>query len=186
MSFVRGIYRRIVPEKMRVWVRRNLLSYPIEEVHIERIEQTHEKLFRWIKRHKETMLMLTFSIHEPTPKTLTLYRKITEVFSNPVGLHVHISDGLYTYPPPPLQDYKTQYKIIKRGLTHLSKLGVETKDFASGNWNYNRDTFLVCKRLGLTNIHIQFKEIPNVTLKYGFPRGVSLIPVVKYIHDYEI
>jgi hypothetical protein len=167
-------------------VRRNVLTLEFQEIHIERIEQTQEKLFKWITKHPETMLMPTFSIEEPTSEVLTLYNKLISTFKNSVGLHVHISGGLYHSPPPPLQDYETQYEIVKRGLEHLRKLGIETKDFTSGNWNYNRDTFLVCRKLDLTSVHIKLKEIPKITSKYGIPEGISLIPVVRHLHDYDI
>jgi hypothetical protein len=157
-----------------------------QEVHIERIEQTHRKLWEWIKKHPEAILMPTFATKEPSFETLELYKKIIANFQNSVGLHVHIGDGLYTSPPPSLPNYKVQHQVINNGFEHLKKLGVSTVDFTSGNWNYNADTFLACKELGLTNVHIKITEIPKITLKYGLPRGISLIPVVSHLHDYDI
>jgi len=186
MGVLRNTCHMLIPERTRGWVRRNILTTEFQEIHIERIEQTLEKLFKWINKHPETMLMPTFSIEEPPPEVLELYDRLISNFKNTIGLHVHISGGLYRSPPPQLQDFETQYKIVKRGLSYLMKLGVETKDFTSGNWNYNRDTFLVCRDLGLTNVHIKLKEIPKITSMYGIPEGISLIPIVRHIHDYEI
>ena len=178
------IYHKL-PFKVRRFIRENIYPVKYNEIHIERIEKTFQKLIKWIPKHPETMLMPTFTI-EPQPKSvLEKYRYLIENFENPIGLHVHISGGLYS-PPPPLQDYKTQYKIVKRGLEDLKNLGAETIDFTSGNWNYNHDTFLVCKEIGLTNVHIKLKEIPKITEKYGIPKGIRLIPVVRHLHDYDI
>jgi len=180
------MYRRFVPKETRNWIRRKILTTQFEEIHIERIEQTYKRLWRWIEKHPETMLMPTFSITKPSRETLQLYENLISSFKNSVGLHVHINDGLYHSPPPPLQDFKTQFEIVRRALETLKKLGVSTIDFTSGNWNYNKDTFRVCNDLGLLNVHIKIKEIPKITFKYGIPKGIRLIPVTRHIHDYEI
>lgn len=176
----------MIPNYVRIWIRRNIITLEYQEIHIERIEQTYKKLWRWIKKHPETMLMPTFSIKDPSSATLKLYKELILNFKNPIGLHVHISNGLYYSPPPPLQDYETQYEIIAKGLNYLKDLGVSIIDFTSGNWNYNEDTFRACLKLGLTNVHIKLKEIPKITYNYGFLKGLRLIPVVRHIHDYEI
>jgi len=183
---IRETYRALIPQRIRGWVRRNILTLYFEEIHIERILQTHRKLWRWIEKHPETMLMPTFSIDQPNRETMKLYEDLISSFRNPVGLHVHISGGLYHSPPPPLQDFKTQFEIVQRGLESLRSLGVSTIDFTSGNWNYNEDTFRVCRELGLFNVHIKLKEIPKITSQHGIPKGIRLIPVSRHIHDYEI
>jgi hypothetical protein len=183
---VARMYRTVVPKQIRGWIRRNLLIEQFQEIHIERIEYTHRKLWKWTKKHPEAILMPTFSTKEPSFETLELYKKLIMSFKNPVGLHVHISNGLYYSPPPPLPNYEGQLQVISRGLEHLRKLGVSTVDFASGNWNYNTDTFLVCKKLGLVRIHIKLGEISRITCEYGIPEGICLIPVWRHIHDYDI
>jgi hypothetical protein len=183
---IKRFYHLLVPERIRIWIRQNVFYLEYQEIHIERIEQTYEKLCKWIKKHPETMLMLTFSINEPSYKTLKLYEKLISTFKNPIGLHVHLIDGLYSPPTQPLQDYQTQYEIINRGYTYLKELGVFTTDFTSGNWKYNEDTFQVCKKLNLINVHIKLKEIPKITYDFGIPKGIYLIPVVRHTHDYEI
>ena len=178
------IYYKL-PLRVRKFIRNHIIPLKYDEIHIERINETFNKLIKWIKKHPETMLMPTFSIKPPSRKVLEKYRYLVENFENSFGLHVYISNGLYS-PPPPLQDYKTQYEIIKRGLEYLRELGVETIDFTSGNWNYNYDTFIACRELGLINVHIKLKEIPKITEKHGIPKGIRIIPVVRHLHDYDI
>ena len=174
---------RKLPEHVRSKLRGKFLY--TDEIHIERIEETYSKLVKWLRNHRETMLMLTFSPRKPSKKTLNLYKELISVFPNPVGLHVHICDDLYS-PPLPLPSGFKQYEVIKSGLEYLRKLGVETRDFTSGHWSYNEATFIVCKQLGLTNVHIRCKHIPEITEKYGIPKGIRLIPVVRHLHDYDL
>lgn len=179
------IIKRVLPRRLKEWIKEKVIPY--QEIHVEKIEKTYPKLCGWVKKRPNVMLMLTFS-NEPDYEIekIVFYEKLVHKFSNPIGLHVHISGGLNSSPPPPLQDYKTQLFIIKHGLNMLRELGVETIDFTSGNWNYNYDTFMVCKELGLRRVHIKLKEIPRIVFEYGCPKGIELVPVVRHIHDYEL
>jgi hypothetical protein len=158
---------------------------PREEIHIEQIERTHNRLSKWLRHHPETRLMLCFSPKKPTDEVLELYKRLITTFPNQIGLHVHICDDL-TSQALPLPDASQQYDRIKTGLSYLGSLGVETKDFTSGHWSYNSGTFAACKRLGLTNVHIRCKYIPETTEKYGIPEGIKIIPVQRHVHDYEV
>jgi hypothetical protein len=158
---------------------------PREEIHIEQIERTYNRLSKWLRHHSETRLMLCFSPRKPTDEVLKLYKQLIMSFPNQIGLHVHICDDL-TSRPLPLPEASRQYVRIKTGLICLSELGVETKDFTSGHWSYNSGTFTACKRLGLTNVHIRSKYIPETTEKYGIPEGIRIIPVQRHVHDYEV
>ena len=183
VSSLNGFLKKI-PEPLRRAIRGTVLPVDICEVHIEQIETTYNRLVKWIKLHSEAMLMLTFSSNPLTSLTSKLYSSLIRSFANPIGLHVHIRDDLNS-PPLPLPSYTIQHNTIKNGLETLKKLGVQTIDFTSGHWSYNIDTFAVCKKLRLKNVHIKLKEIPKITLAHGIPKGIRLIPVIHHIHDYE-
>jgi hypothetical protein len=129
--------------------------------------------------------MLCFSSAKPTERVLELYKSLIASFSNQIGLHVHICDDL-TSQALPLPNASQQYERIKMGLARLNRLGIETKDFTSGHWSYDSGTFAACKRLGLTNVHIRCKYIPELTEKYGIPEGIRIIPVLRHLHDYDL
>lgn len=178
---------RIVPKPIKRKITDMYLSeiqIYVSEIHVERITRTRHKLFKWLERHPQTMMMLTFSSNEPSPEVIHLYSELIKRFNNPIGLHVHISNVVYS--PPLLPSYSTQLKRIRDGLLHLWSLGKTTKDFTSGHWNYNTDTFLVCSELALTNVHVHVKEIPKITSTCGIPKGIKLIPVMGYLHDYNL
>jgi hypothetical protein len=174
---------RTLPKSIRERV--SIRFLPRQEIHIEQIERTYKRLSRWLRHHPETRLMLCFSPTKPTENTLKLYKLLITSFSNQIGLHVHICDDLTTKELP-LPEASLQYQRIKIGLTYLTRLGIETKDFTSGHWSYDSGTFAACKRLGLTNVHIRLKYIPEMTMKYGIPKGIRLIPVLRHAHDYEV
>lgn len=177
-----NLYRKI-PQSIKTRIALEVLSR--EEMHIEQIERTYKRMVKWLHHHPETRLMLTFSPKKPTQRTLELYKELISTLPNLVGLHVHICDDLYS-PPLPLPGEGKQHEIIKTGLRSLSQLGVKTRDFTSGHWSYNAGTFEICKKLGLTNVHIRCKYIPEMTEKYGIPKGIRLIPVIRHVHDYDI
>ncbi|WXG45385.1 MAG: hypothetical protein WED05_01475 [Candidatus Atabeyarchaeum deiterrae] len=176
------LYKKL-PGSIRTRIAIELL--PREEIHIEQVERTYRRLSMWLRRHSETRLMLCFSPAKPTERVLELYKWLITSFPNQVGLHVHICDDLYS-PPLPLPNTARQYERIKTGLSYLNHLGIETKDFTSGHWSYDSGTFTACKRLGLTNVHIRCRYIPEMTEKYGVPKGIRIMPVVRHVHDYEI
>jgi hypothetical protein len=177
-----SVYRKL-PESIRTRIAFRLLRR--EEIHIEQIERTYNRLYKWLRHHRETRLMLCFSPVKPTEMVLKSYSRLITSFPNSVGLHVHICNDLGS-PPLPLPSAGTQYERIKIGLGYLNELGIETEDFTSGHWSYDEGTFIACKRLGLTNVHIRCKYIPELTEKYGIPKGIRVIPVVRHVHDYEI
>jgi hypothetical protein len=177
-----NVYHKL-PESVRVRI--SISLFRRDEIHIERIERTYRRLFKWLPHHRETRLMLCFSLASPTEMALKLYKHLITSFPNSVGLHVHICDDLKSLPLP-LPSASKQYERIKVGSSYLNKLGIETKDFTSGNWSYNAGTFIACKQLGLTNVHIRCKYIPKITEEYGIPKGIRVIPVVRHVHDYEI
>jgi len=175
---------RIVPKPIKRKIADMYLSeiqICTSEIHIEEITRTRHELFKWLERHPQTMMMLYFSSNEPSPEVIRLYGELIKRFNNPIGLHVHTNNS-----PSLLPSYSTQLKRIKDGLLHLWSLGKTTKNFANGHWNYNTDTFLVCSELGLTNVHIYAKEIPKITSTCGIPNGIKLIPVMGYLHDYNL
>lgn len=174
---------RMIPQRLRKPIHERL--FKPTEIHVERIERTYEKLSKWLEWHKETMLMLTFSPKPPSEVTLKLYKNLMNQFNNPVGLHTHICDDLYS-PTLPLPSLEAQYERIETGIKHLSKLEAKTTDFTSGHWSYNYDTFIACRKLGLINVHIRLKYIPEITYKYGIPSGINIIPVARHLHDYDI
>jgi len=123
---------------------------PITEVHIENIEKTQNKLIRWAQKNKQAMLMFM-------PKNPNSVMTVLNAVPNPIGLHVHLSevDGA-------LPEYEVQLEKLAEGLKFMKELGVEVVDFASGHWNYDYYTFVVCKELGLKRVHIRCVHIPRI------------------------
>lgn len=201
---IEPLLRKMVPRPIKRWFVKQLvddgyrLTRPeIDEIHIERIKSTKEELFDWIRKHPKTMLMPTLAPSimngDDFTEVLGLYKQL-KYFPNKIGLHVHIRDGeLYESPPQeqlwelaPLPSYEEQLVIIKMSLRFLENLGMQITDFASGNWNYNEDTFRVCKELNLTNVHIKSRIIPEITRRIGILQGISLVGVERHTHDFEI
>lgn len=150
---------------------------PISEIHIERLDRTQAELVKWARKNENAMLMFM-------PQYRNHVQNVLSVVNNPIGLHVHIRDDVYTNPLP-LPGYSEQRARINEGLIFLRDLGVHVLDFASGHWSYDYNTFKACKDLGLNRVHVKCK-IMTGALSRGVPEGVNIIPVHKHLHDYDL
>jgi len=150
---------------------------PVTEIHIECLDKTHGKIVRWARRNRHAMLMFM-------PQYKSCVQHVLSVVDNPIGLHVHICDDVYT-DALPLPDYSKQREKVLEGLDFLKDLELQVMDFASGHWSYDYNTFKACKELGLNRVHLKCKIIPNV-LSCGIPPGINIIPVHKHLHDYDL
>ncbi len=151
---------------------------PITEMHIECLDKTHTRIIRWAETNRHAMLMFM-------PQYKSEVQRVLSAVNNPIGLHVHIRDDVYT-DALPLPKYSEQLQKIREGLDFLEEdLKIRVVDFASGHWSYDYDTFKACKELGLTKVHIKCKIIPT-TLSCGIPEGINIIPVHKHLHDYDL
>jgi len=168
LNFVRY---RLTPQ----WLKNKIV--PISEIHIECLDKTHSKLVKWARRNKNVMLMFM-------PQHMSHVKHVLAIVNNPIGLHVHICDDVYT-DALPLPDYSIQYEKIREGLDSFEDMELHITDFASGHWNYDYNTFKACKELGLTKVHVKCKIIPS-TLSCGLPEGINIIPVHKHLHDYDL
>jgi len=168
LNFVRY---RLMPQ----WLKDKI--NPISEMHIECLDRTHGKLVRWAGKNKHAMLMFM-------PQHRDLVQHVLSSVNNHIGLHVHIRDDVYT-DALPLPEYSRQHERIREGLHFLEDLKLHVTDFASGHWSYDYSTFRACKELGLSRVHIKCKIIPDV-LSCGTPAGISIIPVHKHLHDYDL
>jgi hypothetical protein len=162
---------RLTPQ----WLRDRI--NPISEIHIECLDKTEAKLVKWARKNENAMLMFM-------PQHRNKVQHVLSVVNNPVGLHVHICDDVYT-DALPLPDYSKQFEKIREGLDFLEDLKPQVTDFASGHWSYDYNTFKSCKELGLTRVHVKCKIIPT-TLSCGIPDGINIIPIHKHLHDYDL
>jgi len=150
---------------------------PISEIHIECLDKTHREIVRWAGKNRYAMLMFM-------PQHSDLVQHVLSAVNNPVGLHVHICNDVYT-DALPLPEYSKQREGIREGLHFLKDLKLQTTDFASGHWSYDYSTFRACKELGLNRVHVKCRIIPDV-LSCGIPEGINIIPVHKHLHDYDL
>jgi hypothetical protein len=168
LNFVRY---RLTPQ----WLKNKV--NPVSEIHIECLDKTENKLVKWARKNKSAMLMFM-------PQYMDHVKHALSVLDNPIGLHVHICNDVYT-DALPLPDYSKQYEKIREGLDLFKDMKLNITDFASGHWSYDYNTFKACKESGLTRVHVKCKIIPSV-LSCGIPEGITIMPVHKHMHDYDL
>lgn len=163
------IMMKILPRVLRDRVRPL-----IDEVHVEEISQTYRQVIQWANRNRHARLMFI-------PNHLKYITKVLRETSNPVGLHVHQTDDGERLP----DSYIPQHWVIREAWLRLKSAGAQTSHFVSGHWSYNYQTFLACLGLGITNVHVRCIHIPRI-LECGFPSGITIIPVHRHYHDYDL
>lgn len=165
------MWRKLIPKWLKEKIR------PITEMHVECIDVTCLRVMKWARNNPNAILMLI-------PQSPEKIKFLLQTCVNPIGLHVHLDSDIYS-PKGILPDYKSQLSMIKTGIEFFNDLGIRPEDFVSGHWNYNYSTFKACKELGLRKIHIKCSEI-STALFCGVPEGLTIIPVHKHIHDYDL
>lgn len=154
-------YRRAVPQRIREIIRSLGGFNLIEEVHVECLDQSIDILLKWCQKNPQARLMLT-------PQFLDLSIELVNKTDNPIGLHLH--RDLWTFGHA---DYFMQDQLCE-----------PTHHIASGHWNYDWNFLKDCSKRGYVFIHLKCKIIHE--FYYGLPPGLTLIPVHRHLHDYDI
>jgi hypothetical protein len=159
---------------------------PPSEIHVERIFETYDKLFRYAKKHPTVMLLLLLRkppfwddliIQEVEEKSSKIIGKL----DNPMGLHVH----LIRYSGEKLTlSFDQQYQRIKHEYESLKTLGVKAVDFCSGCWAYDENTLKACDKTGLARLHIRAEDVRSIPT--SIPKGIKIVAVRNSIHDYQL
>lgn len=165
----------------------------IDEIHVEQIHESHQKLVELCKIKPNAILMLcvcmkhwkegkgkfkrTYPCYADNEEVKKYYVSLKRQVFNPFGLHVHISKSINEV------SYEKQRRLIKFGKDLLENVGIRTEEFVSGWWMYNEDTYLACKSLSFNKIHAH-----PVISKCIRVKGVQTIFVKRknVIHDYEV
>ena len=155
-----SLYRKIIPERIRLAIRGNLYTTPIEEVHIECLDKSIDVMIEWSNKNPNARLMLT-------PQFPSRSKELLDNTSNSVGLHVH-----------------TDLWTIQEGDYFLRSLNIHERHFAAGHWKYDWDILKECSAFGYVFIHMKCSIIHEMV--YGLPPGLTLIPVHRHLHDYDI
>ena len=173
-------------------LRRRLLNFmfSVEEFHVERIYDNHVfvTFTRFLRKYPKAVLMLMVDAKWTTAQKLHVcerYKFLANHFSNPVGLHVHLTELdenaiASVHSVFPLPSHGEQFKRISYGLKFLKGIGLETHVFVSGHWLTNDDTLEVCKKLGLTEVHVKEKRLQYTQI----PKGLVLKTVRNSMHDF--
>lgn len=173
-------------------LRRRLLNlvFSVEEFHVERIYDNHVFITftRFLRKYPTAVLMLMVNARWTKAQkdhVRERYKFLANHLPNPVGLHVHLTDlhenAIATiYPALPLPTQDEQFKRISYGLKFLNSIGLETHLFVSGHWLTNDVTLGVCRKLGLTEVHVKKKYLRCSHI----PKGMTLKFVRNAMHDY--
>jgi len=160
-----------------------------QEVHVELIHKSYERLLKWSSNYPNASLMLLAKNDKLAPglcvpchnngEAEPYYMKLKEL-PNPLGLHMHIAQGSQINSLP----YEDQRDTIEKGIQYLERLGIHVKDFAPGWWNYNNDTVKACVDLGLPRFHSHTWFL--VKNQVQLIDGVTIVKVDHNTHDFML
>lgn len=179
MNKLLALYKKCVPAQIQARIRGQV--FPMDELHIERIEETGNRVLQYLRRYPETRACVLIRCKTPSIKEIEYYTRIQDL-GNPLALHVHFNERLAPLPSVVAMEYqllcvKQLYKhIFNQAPTHI----------VPGQWNVNHDFILTSFSLGMTHLHLYHKCVPHISQKYGILPGVSVVPVYHYVHDYQL
>ena len=173
-----GAYRLVV-----LIVRRKRRSYPVTEIHVEKVEvdAIFNRLKEYCLKNPEVMLMLMVKNWKPTTQSLIMerYKELAKL-GNPIGLHVHLA----IFSEIDTLSFKKQKLLLDKGKRFLeTELNIKINDFTPGWWSFNEDTLKATNEVGITNFH--FHRIFEREMRLISDCGLTPVQVKNYLHDWN-